>query len=398
MKHHNALYISATGAIGVALGFLMGLAVGNAKRSTPHATATSANTALGDGARTSEIAKGLQASIESEAEAELRTAKIADAINQALQQPRPVDEVQLLGILNGLSKDEFPVFLQMLRNANKSPNLTWSPYGGPLLWTLFWQKFGEVDPSTALSNALTCGDLRYPLRETLEKHLFTGMARNDPQAAAQLFLAHPELPNRNRAAEGLMLSWAGLDVQAAMDWARSNLKGADLNLGTFAATWGVANGLSERPDIAGGLSFAQSLEGEGRTSAINALRMIIADRPQVSAPELLEFIAATHSLGVQTPDFDAQLAARCAALDPYAAASFFTQPRANGEVNNFAELRALTAAWVQRDRNAAELWAKQQEGTEHFAIVAEEFAKDATNRGDAAAAKRWLDVITSQSK
>lgn len=397
MKHRIALYVTSVGVVCLAVGFFIGLSVGRTNLSRDLSSAEKSNSDSSRGNPRGQIGTGDEINQESpysQGLADAQRSKVADAINQALQQPRPYDEVQLLAILRGLSKEEFPLFLQILRKTHQGANLTWSRYGGPVLWTMFWQKFGEVDPATALSNALTCGDLNYPFRETLEKHLFTGMARKDPKLAAELFLAHPELQNRIRAGEGLMLSWAGQDVEAAMKWAEQNLESDELALGTFAATWGVSNGLSERPDISRGLSFAESLDAGARANAFNALRMMILDRTQVSVPEMLQFVAATRSSSARDPEFEKQIAARSATLDPYRAAAFFAQPLANGETNDYAQLRSLTASWLQVDRNSAESWCKSQEGTEHFAILADEIAKEATSRGDAATAKQWTEIVT----
>src|SRR4029453_3969351 len=112
---------------------------------------------------------------------------------------------------------------------------------GPAMWIAFWQRFGERDPATALAKALECGDLNYADRNLLEKHLFTGMARNNPRAAAEALLAHPELPNRVNAAEGLAFEWAKTDPGAASEWARGSLEGDALKGGFYAVAWGVSS-------------------------------------------------------------------------------------------------------------------------------------------------------------
>src|SRR4030095_5668316 len=106
-------------------------------------------------------------------------------------------EARLLELIETLPKEDFPILLQLLQQAKSGMMLRSEPSSGPIVWTAFWQRFGERDPATALKCALACQDLKYPDRAALEKHLFTGMARNDPKAAAELLLAHPELPNQD---------------------------------------------------------------------------------------------------------------------------------------------------------------------------------------------------------
>jgi hypothetical protein len=325
-----------------------------------------------------------------------RPAQMTEAISEALQATHPFNEVQMLTLIQTMRKEDFPVFLQIVSKAKPNINFRLMDAEGPVAWKVFWQRFGEVDPEAALASALACGDLQYPNRNLLEKQLFIGMARNDPEAAAKLFLAHPELPNRVQATEGLIVAWAGRDAATALKWAQQNLDGDALNAGIFAATWGASNGVSDRPDIARGLALAKGFpEGPERASALRSVQGMIWNRPQVSIPEILEFIAATRSLGARDRGFETQIAGRCAALDPQAAANFFIQPLPNGENNDFAELKALTAQWILRDLKSADSWAKEQEGTLHFEAVATEFAKAAEKRGDVTEARRWLDAIAT---
>lgn len=322
---------------------------------------------------------------------------ITEAINEALRLPDPADEMQLLVLLESLEKEDFPLFMQALREGRSSMSLHSSKEPGSVVWAAFWRKFGEVDPQAAVMSALNCRDLKYDGRNLLEKHLFSNIGGSDPALAVSLFLEHPELPNRAKAAEGLILGWAGKDPSAALQWAEKHLDGDALSTSVYAATWVASNGISESPDIPRGLAVAQSLpEGAERASALRSLKDLIMQRSQVSAADMLEFVAASRAIGARDVTIEGTIAAKCAALDPIAAANFFTQPLPNEKLQTYPGLRQVINQWITRDAESAETWVAQQEGTPHYEVAARELTAAKNRSNDPREIQRRLDEAAIQ--
>jgi hypothetical protein len=317
------------------------------------------------------------------------TPGLTQAAVDALRAESPFDQARMVMLIEMMRKEDFPVLLEVMRKAKSNMNA--NAYGGqgPPMWIAFWRRFGEIDPDLALTKALECKDLDYFNRKFLEKTLFNGMARHNPSGAANAFAAHPELPNRAIAVEGIMEQWAKSDPATASAWAVQNLEGETLNAAIYATAWGASRG----SDISGGIAYLKGLpETAPRDSAVRSLKSQIRTAPQVPANQVLDFVAATRLLGARDRKFEAQMASRCAESDPFAAANFFARPLPDGAANDYAELRIVTAQWVRRDQKAAESWAKGQEGMPHYVLMAAEFAQAAQERNDDAAARRWLEL------
>jgi len=85
----------------------------------------------------------------------------------------------------------------------------------------------------------------------------------------------------------------------------------------------------------------------------------------------------TRTLQERDPGFETKMAARCADQDPVGAANFYAQPFAAGSASDLANLRTVLKRWIAKDRHAAEIWAKGQEGTPHFEVVSQELQSPA---------------------
>jgi hypothetical protein len=321
---------------------------------------------------------------------ETRPTRLADMIGEALRMEAPFDEARMLVLIDMMRKEDFPVALELLRKAKSPMNSTSMRSLGPPMWVAFWLRFGERDPATALAKALECGDLKYADRNRLEHYLFRGMARNNPRAAAEALAAHPDLPNRGRAIGGLMLEWVRTDPVAASEWARERLAGDELANAFYSATWGVANLL----DIGDANSFAKSLpDGPARAQALRSIRDQIAQKPEVPAQQILDFVTALRESGKRDRNFEARMASRCGAIDPIATANFFSQSTTDAAGDDFAELKVVSAEWIRRDSQAAENWLKGKSGTPAYEIVATEFVTAAQEKNDQAEANRWMKSI-----
>jgi hypothetical protein len=317
------------------------------------------------------------------------TPGLIDAISDALRADAPFDQARMLMLIELMRKEDFVPVLEVLRKAKTNINSS-GTYTGPSMWHAFWNRFGELDPATALAKALECGDLQYNGRKYLEKGLFSGMTRNNPRAAAEAFLAHPEIPHKDTAAEGLMEQWARTDPKAATAWALEHLEGGALSAGFYMATWGVCGPF----DISEGNNFTKSLPpGPAQFNAIRSMKSQIGQKGHLPAQQILDFIEVTRSVGSRDRDFEVQMASRCTGIDPFAAAHYFSQPLANGEPNDFKELNVVSAQWIKADPKTAESWAKAQEGTPHYEVIANQFLLAAQKRKDEAEARRWQEAI-----
>jgi hypothetical protein len=65
---------------------------------------------------------------------------------------------------------------------------------------------------------------------------------------------------------------------------------------------------------------------------------------------------------------------------------------------NIKELGVVSALWIKADPKAAESWAKGQEGTPHYEVIANQFLSAAQERKDDAEVQRWLEAIEKQRK
>jgi hypothetical protein len=224
------------------------------------------------------------------------TPGIVDTIGEALRSDPPLDTARVLFLIQTMRKEDFPVALHLFKTVKDNINVAYVNANGPLAWTAFWQQFGAVDPENALANALQSGDLTYTGRDLLEKHLFTGLARNNADAAARTFLALPELSNRASAAEGLVFEWAKTNPAAAVAWAQQNLSADVLDRASYAAVWGASDVL----DISGGNTLLKTIPGgEMRTSAVRSMKHQVMSKPDLPAAQIIEFMTITRTLRVE---------------------------------------------------------------------------------------------------
>lgn len=321
------------------------------------------------------------------------TPGIVDAISDALRTEAPFDQARMIMLIELMRKEDCATILEVLGKAKTNLHLSGSGMTGSPMWMAFWTRFGELDPTTALAKALESGDLKYNGRNYLEKGLFQGMSRNDPRAAAEAFLAHPEIPHRDTAVEGIMVEWARADTKAATAWALEHLEGSALSAAFYMATWGVC----EPFDISQGNTFTRNLPpGPAQFNAIRSMKSQIGQKGHLPAQQILDFIEVTRGANSRDRGFEAQMASRCAGVDPFAAATYFSQPLANGEGNDFKELGIVSEKWIKADPKAAESWAKSQEGTPHHEAVANQFILAAQERNDDAEVRRWQEAIEKQ--
>jgi hypothetical protein len=121
----------------------------------------------------------------------------------------------------------------------------------------------------------------------------------------------------------------------------------------------------------------------------SVITSIIHAKDDLPVPQILDFIAATRSGGATDANFEMEMAGRCAGRDPFAAADFFAQPPAGGAKNDYKGWRVVVSQWAQVHPEAAESWAKGQEGTPHYGLVANMLAQAARDRNDLEAEQRW---------
>jgi hypothetical protein len=296
------------------------------------------------------------------------TPRLVEIIKDAMQaEGNYADQARLLLLIDIMRKEDFPVAVEIFAKAQSGALTTSAGGNGHPVWNAFWRRFGELDPVGAVDAAFRHRDLDYPGRDYLEKHLFAGIARTDPAKAAELFLASESLPNRDKGLGGLMREWANLDPKAAAAWAQSRLDPAFLG----TAYYGAAMGLAKIDDLSAAIDFAKDTPaGIPRLAFLQSVRDTINRNKHTPARQLLDFVAASHSLGDQNVKFDLSIAKRVAVQDPLLAADFFAaQVNSN---NEYPELRVILQTWSQTDRKALESWAKGQKGKPHYGTVVEE--------------------------
>jgi hypothetical protein len=294
------------------------------------------------------------------------TPRIVETIGEALRADPPLDIARLLTLIQTMRKEDFPVALRLFKTAKSNINNAFSGYNGPIAWIAFWQQYGAIDPESAFASSRDCGDLNYPGRELLEKHLFTGLARHDAEEAARRFLATPDLANKPFAAEGLIFEWSKKNPAAAVAWAEQHLTNDALTKASYAAVWGASTFL----DISGGNALLKVIPpGTMRAGALRSLKSQIANKPNLPASQIFEFMTIARGLQERDPQFEKQQVLRCANLDPMGAANFYAQPSDENQPADYGNLRAVLQTWVQNDRSAAETWAKGQKETPHYDVV-----------------------------
>jgi hypothetical protein len=368
-------------AAGLLVGFLAASAIFNDAPASAAQASLEANRAAPvppSGAST----RGEESSAERSAAADVpHGEELQKAVVSSLRMPRPLDQAQLLSVIQNLRKEDFPAVLEVLRKAKTSIHTSSLDGQGPLAWIVFWQRFGELDPQAAMATALQCGDLQYADRNLLEKHLFTGIARSDPLLAAKIFLEHPEISNREKAAEGLIHAWAGKDPAAALIWAREHLADEAFIRVTYAATWGAANAQSEYPDVARAITVSKTIPEAFQEPSLRALKDMVYKRAYVSTDDSLAAVSFTREIGKRDPMFESAVITKLISSDPAAAARYFTQPLADGSPN-LPQISLVAKIWAQRDFKAAEAWANEQKGASYFSEVAKVIEEIALKRGN----------------
>lgn len=316
----------------------------------------------------------------SSAFAKVQSSALATVFAEALHAESPFDQARLILLIDGLEKADFPRALELLKSAKSKVGRDSN------VWIAFWERFGEADPEGALACGLAETKLGLAGGRNLEKHLFRGLARKDPAAAAAAYLAHPDFSDRQSVVEGLMVEWFAKNPPEATAWARQHLDETTMGRAYYAATWGLANG----DDLSASVALLRNLAPDApKASVIHGLSDQITRKPNLSAAQMLDTIAAFRSANVADLNLESQVAARAAKLDPMAAANFFAQPRPGSAAPDYFQLGEVSAIWFQKDARAAEAWAKDQEGTPHYAIVAHGFAAAAREANDEAAFQKW---------
>jgi hypothetical protein len=311
------------------------------------------------------------------------TPGLKQAIGEVARARSPFDQSRMLSLIDLMRKEDFPEAMNYMRQMKM-----WRRVSGTVA-VAFWQRFGELDPNAALANAIQNQDLDYPSRKYLEKNLFHGMARKDPEAAASAFIAHPELGNRAVAVEGLAEGWAETDPKAAMGWAQSLPEDLQKS-GIYAAVWGVSNDL----DISKANELVRNLPpGLSRDTGINSVKGQIKLKPDLPASQLLDFIALTRDFGARDRKLEGDLAARISQEDPYAAAEFFSSPLPGQAEFDDSEVRVVAKTWAQQDAKAAANWIKGKEQSAAYGAFAEELGKAALLRGDSEEARHWFEKV-----
>jgi hypothetical protein len=314
------------------------------------------------------------------------TPHIKEAALAARQASSPINSGRLMALIDQMRKEDFPLVLEVLRKSEGQFDNVNVGSEGPPVWIAFWNRFGELDPAAALSAALECAELKYPGRESMERHLFSGMARSDPAAAAEAYLAHPELSNRDNAAGGLIFAWSRKDAPAAAAWAQQNLQGKTLTSALYSMAWGVARGSNIGPvntllrDVA---------DPDGKRAVANSIRSQIRRKPETTFNQVFEYIDLTRDAGLRDVVFEREMAARFAERDPLAAAEYFSRSLPDQEESNNPALRLIAERWARSDYKAATAWAKGQERAPHYALIAREFELAAAARNDPAEVERW---------
>jgi hypothetical protein len=330
-----------------------------------------------------------------EAEPGMPTPHIKEAVLAARQASSPINTGRLMALIDQMRKEDFPLMLEVLRASNGQFDNVNVGSEGPPVWIAFWNRFGELDPAAALAAALGSADLKFPNRENMERHLFSGMARTDPAAAAEAYLAHPELANRDNAAGGLIFAWSRKDPAAAAAWAQQNLQGKTMTSALQSMAWGVSRGSNIGPANA---LLRDVADPDGKRAVAASIRSQIRRKPETSFNQVFEYIDLTRNSGLRDEAFEREMAIRFADRDPFAAAEFFSRPLADDQAGNDAELKLIAARWARNDYKAATAWAKGQETAPHYALIAREFALAAAERNDAAEVERWKAVAGGASE
>ena len=361
--------------VGVAIGYNLGYDHSEPAHDSAGINAAEATVAVPnvqDGTRLPEVNREWYSSFQAELKRAVPgqpTPRIVETIGEALQADPPLDTARLLMLIQMMRKEDFPVALRLFKTTKSNVNTAFVNANGPLAWTAFWQQFGAMDPDAAFASARECGDLVFQARETLEKHLFTGMARHNAEEAARRLLATPDLANRPFAAEGLVFEWAKTNPAAAVAWVQQNLTDEELKKASYASVWGA----STFRDITGGNALLKTIPaGEMRSSAVRSLKSQILNKPHLPTAQIIDFMGITRSLGERDPGFEKQVVNRCANADPVAAANFYAKSLDDGTPNDYQNLRAVLKQWALKDRQGAETWVKGQERTDYYGIAMEE--------------------------
>jgi hypothetical protein len=333
--------------------------------------------------------KSYQTAAESAADGQ-PTQGITEAIADTFKEDPPADGARLLMLIEFMRKEDFPLALELML---KAKTRTCRGATSEALWSVFWRRFGELDPATALARANECVDLDYPNRKYLEKNLFMGMVRNDPGAAAAAYLAHPDMAHGSMAMEGLMVEWARKDFASAFSWAQQNLQGGTFDQACYMTAWAVSTGT----DISKANGLMKSLaEGTPRNEVARSIKSQIRQKPELPAVQAFDYVSALRELGTRDRSFEKEMARRFTASDPMAAANYFVQPLADGSPNDYQELRLVVSGWVQADPNAAQNWAKGFVNTPQYEVISEAFSSVASGQGDSREEQVLLDSVETK--
>jgi hypothetical protein len=323
------------------------------------------------------------------------TPGFANLFKEAIDRGDPYSQGCMQMLFEGMRREDLAQALDLMKRAGAQGKFRGASGSGnqSIVWQAFWNRFGELDPTTALAEVRSLGDLQYFGIEFAEKNIFHGWAQHDPAAAAEVYLAHSGMVQPGYAAQGLAFEWAKKDLRAATLWTDEHLTG-ELHAHAFRS---MAYAVAQTSGFQAAISWWQQIGAEDDRKAVLAALKDMSDRrgPGLELDERVAMISAGREMGMRDESVEMQVASQFATTDPAKGAELFTQYPSIADPTRYNGVLAVLANWGKRDPTAAGAWVTEQQTQAWYDSAAAGLAASIHDR-DPVTASDWLNTIQSE--
>jgi hypothetical protein len=323
------------------------------------------------------------------------TPGFANLFKEAIDRGEPYSQGCMQMLIEGMRREDLPQALDLMKRAGAQGKFRGATGTGnqSIVWQAFWNRFGEIDPATALAEVRNLGDLHYFGIEFAEKNIFHGWAQHDPTAAAAAYLAQADLVQPGYAAQGLAYEWAKSDLRAATLWSDEHLPG-ELHAHAFRS---MAYAVAHTEGFQAAVSWWQQIKDDADRRAVLSALADMSNRqgPALELDERVSMINAGLEMGIRDESAEMQVAAQYATSDPVKGAELFTRFPSTTDPARYNGLTAVVVNWGRSDPSAAATWVQSQQTESWYDSAAAGLAAGIYDR-DAVAATDWLNTIQNE--
>lgn len=263
-------------------------------------------------------------------------------------------------------------------------------------WYDFWERWGQIDPTAALTDAAK-GDSRETWVRDCARDTLRGWASQDPATAAEWLNSHRDDPLYEAAFTGYIAGVGDRDLTKATQIAINSLSPGDPLLN--ASMERLAEIAVARGQLTGLIGWFDQLPlGAGEVNARKLAAEHVWTRLQRSEniERTADWVSTTANQPWRSDKLVIETARKYADRNPASAMEWVTSlPPSPGD-GRLPGVEQVTRRWMQQDRTALEQWLGSEARTEVADQARAAYAAELV-KTDPAAARPWLEAIQDEN-